>query len=266
MKYNNYSNKNIFKVIFISILISIIIYLNSKDVIMESKCNYLDALFIFTYGYMDIKNIIKYISNVFIQMLPLIYITYILGDYIFLDLDKRGVYIFTRTNKRTNWFLNKILKLLKYVSLFYFIQLITIYIIGIIIGFRSTNYTIQIIFWEFTLNVLTSYFIILFINVISLKLNVIYTYIIGIGIYVSSIFISGFVYQLYNSKIWLLKYFIIGQEILTWHCESFLNGYRNIADFYINNLNIKYSISYLSIVCIIMVFYGFYVINNKDIT
>ena len=245
-------------------LIAIIgIYNAYTCTIFESKN--LESLLLMSFGHLRLD---MEIFPVLFWIAPQLYLIWILRDCISSELNANAVYIFTRTGKRAKWLLSKLLFLLILNLLYWLIQLAVLYVIGSIAGFGFYNIQegIQLIFRQYTLMVLLSYFYILIVSTLSLKSNVIIGFFVAVFINIFSIFISFFVYKYSEKGPILIKSLPSSQAILTWHDS--ISGFPNklgLFDFKLSGFSVMYSIIYLIIFCLVFIIYGCYTIEHMDI-
>ena len=124
----NETSKYIFMAVSLGILIN---YIEIKD---STAFKDINELFVSNYGLISIEylkfNIIKLIKWLIIHL----FLIYTLSDYIQQYFGKYSQFIFTRTNKRTSWLINRSFKLSVIILVFYIIQLSVTLIIGSING------------------------------------------------------------------------------------------------------------------------------------
>lgn len=228
--------------------------------------NSLEGLFFAEYGFVDIK-MIKYVTPFLKWVLPQMILMWILKEFVAGELDKSGVYIFTRTNRRGKWVIDKTYDLFKFVILFYFIMFLITYIIGTVVGYKMLYIYkgIELILTIFILTVLLNYEYILIINILSLKMDVLYSFLIALFVDIFSLLLSSFIYEYFKMKIYLLKLLPVSHGILAWHSMNSMYNNLYISEFSIKNFSIIDSISYLILSCFIIVIYGIYVFQHKDI-
>ncbi|MDD5622214.1 MAG: hypothetical protein PHQ09_03490 [Actinomycetota bacterium] len=258
--------RGVFKSFFLGVgLIAIIgVYNVHTCIIFESK--YLESLFLLSFGHLGLDDII--IIMILLWITPQLFLIWILRDCISSELDASAAYIFTRTKKRSGWLLSKLLFLFIINLLYWLIQFTVLYLIGIITGFGFYNIQegILLIFRQYVLMVLLSYFYILIVNILSLKSNVIIGFFTAVSINIISILISPFFYKYLEKGPVLIKLLPSSQAIVTWHDS--ITGFSNklgLFEFRLSGFSIIYSLVYLIIFCLAFIIYGCYSIEHMDI-
>ena len=245
-------------------LIAIIGIYNAYTCTMFESKN-LESLLLLSFGHLELG---KEIFPVLFWIAPQLYLIWILRDCISSELNANAAYIFTRTGKRAGWLLSKLLFLLILNLLYWLIQFTVLYVVGSIAGFGFYNIQegIQLIFRQYMLMAMLSYFYILVANILSLKSNVIIGYFVAVFINIFSIFISSFFYKYLEKGPTLIKFLPSSQAIITWHDS--ISGFPNklgLFKFRLSGFSVMYSIVYLIIFCLIFIIYGCYSIEHMDI-
>lgn len=227
----------------------------------------IETLLLTIYGGLDLSEI-KQLIPVVSWLMPQLLIMYVLGNYISENLYNNATYIFTRTEKRYKWLLKNIMNLLVYCTFYYLIQYLLIAITSIITGadpIMTTESMFNIIN-IYTLNILNSFLFILFINILSLFINELYSLIVGLTVNIGSIFMAGFIYEFYESKIHIIKAIPFVQAFYSLHSDLIiLQTYKEIDYFHMNNFPVSFSYLYILTLIILIVWLGTYRICNKDI-
>ncbi|MDD3314628.1 MAG: DUF2705 family protein [Syntrophaceticus sp.] len=225
----------------------------------------LELMLILAYGNLYIEEIV-FIVPVFLWMVPLIVIIFFLGDYIHRNFDQNAAYIFTRTARRSLWLIGQAVNLFLYILIYYIFQIAVFCVVSTVLGFSmfSWDVGIMLIVSELALLVLSNYMIVLLINVLSLfKLNSLFCVAITLTTNIVCIFLSAILYKFYTKNIAIIKWLPFTQGILTWH-----SGISSVADFFpfnIPHFSILFSIVYLIIICLLLLFCGVCKIEKMDI-
>lgn len=268
MSIEIFKNKNIIKRLsLISIIFSILMTLQTIEVAKLFGNYTIETLILTIYGGLDLSEI-KQLIPVVSWLIPQLLIMYVLGNYISVNLYSNAIYIFTRTEKRYKWLLKNIINLLLYCIFYYLIQYLSLVIICILTGAQvlmTTESMFNIINVYFFI-VLNSFLFVLFINILSLFINELYSLIVGLAVNIGSIFMAGFIYEFYESKIYMIKAIPFVQAFYSLHSDLIiLQTYKKIDYFHINNFPISFSYLYILILIILLVSLGTYRIRNKDI-
>ncbi|ADY54480.1 hypothetical protein Sgly_0109 [Syntrophobotulus glycolicus DSM 8271] len=227
----------------------------------------LEELLLLSYASLELESMI-YIVPVIFWILPQLHLTYLLKDYIPDNLENSAVYVFTRTKKKGRWLLTKIWHLFFYVVIYYFIQFISVAVIGMLEGlsFSHGHIGLFLVLTEFALVCLLNFFYVIFINIGALKIKVIHSYFFTVFINIILVLFAGFLYEFEIQKIFLLKYLPPSQSILAWHSlEGIAGNYPDVFRFTIQNFSIGFSMLYLIGFSIIIILYGNYRLKNMDI-
>lgn len=262
----NTQEKNIYKKIIISggILI-IFLGLYSVFALRYFDAKNIGVLFSWIYNNLTPEEI-RYILPVIMKLLPQIVLVYILGSYIYDDLRKTGIYIFTRTDGKRKWLLSKISYLFRYVVIFYSIQYMILFFIGKFFSYNISSYEIKSLLQIFMLVILESFLFILCVNILSLFIGNSQSVLILLCFNIGNILLLGFFYEFFLEKIDIAKALPFIQGIYSLHTDSvnFFEAY-NIEVHKFSNFNIITSIIYLLILIIIISILGIYRIEKQDI-
>lgn len=259
-----YISTNIIKKIVISLIYSLFTGILIIPTLNMFNYKDMEILIISVFGHINPENIL-YVTSILIYVIYSIYLSYVLVDYMVVDINEHACYIFTRTGQKSKWFLTKCLNLFLYVLLYYILHFTIIIIIGIIYKFNITYITVFIVLKVFCLIVLFNYFIVLIINILCLYVNALKSYILVNVINIITLFTAG-IYAIKSKYTKILMLLPISQSIASWHENMIPITQRgDIFDFYIKNFNFTYSIIYLFILCIICINIGVLRINKIDI-
>jgi len=190
---NKYSGYYIIYILFI--IYSSLIF--SKDILLYTD-NMADV-FIYGNTYNMLGERINVMGILMIAFPNLIMFS-LFADSVAIDLEKNAVYIFTRSNKKQKWFLNKCLKIFTKLVVVDFVFMAFQLFIFRCIGFKISSIfeLIIIIIKILIFKLLVQYTLILLTNVIAIKFNSIVGYSITCTIYILSIILFHTLYKYIN--------------------------------------------------------------------
>lgn len=259
-----YIDINIIKKILISLIYSIFIGILTIPTLEMLNYTNMEILIMNIFGHIELEDII-YLTPILTFIIYLIYISYILADYMVKDLNERASYVFTRTKQRNKWFLIKCLNLFIYIFLYYALHFTVVVIMGMIYKLEITAATFFTIVEIFCLITLFSYFIILIVNTFSLYIDVFKSYALINIINIISLLIS-YIFATTSEHTRIITLLPVAQGIASWHenmIPTMQRGY--IFDFYISNFNFMYSVGYLFLLCAICIGIGISRVEKMDI-
>lgn len=253
------SSKKKYLLLEIGILIYVSLILSS-DLINLSRDMKDIYLYYFSYNFIgeDIE-----IFNIIISILPISIIIAMFSDVLSYELEKNAVYFFTRTNKRNKWLLkwfrNILLELLKVNFILFFISFMLFYLLGYRI--IDIGEFVDVIFKLFSSSIIMEYILITISNIINIKLESVYGYVISNTIYITSILNFYFISL---KDINYIKYIPFTQNIILIQDIKYIN--RSIK--YFSNFIVGYSfeeaIIYGLCILIILILIGIRVIKTAE--
>lgn len=219
-----------------------------------------------SYGYLDAYSI-KYVFPVFIWILSQLYLVYLLGNFIYQDVYKNAVYIFTRTNHRTLWFFSNISWLFIYVLFYYCIHFFINILMAIVKGFTLQNYQdLIVIGLTFLLQVFVSYLLVLMINVFTLLFQNTYAYVVVIAGYIFLIMLTGMLAEFSSRYLFIAEWFPFSHSILAWHDSYFIKELQNLfAIKYFDGFSIVQSFVYIIIFTFVVIYFAIKRFKNMDL-
>lgn len=256
----NLNKKNI-TFICIGVLINLFIFSNTNRYFYDNKD--ISCLFIQVYSNLPVK-LEEWIIPIMLLIIHPVYILASFGDYIYTQVKKHGVYIFTRKLSKSKWLLSNLKRLFFNILKYYLIQFITMFILGLSYGYKISSNFIVSINLCFLFSVLSSYLLVIFSNILTLYIDEVYSYFISISILLLNMFLG---FTLFNLKInsSVMKYLPFSQGILGWHSLNFINRNIHIFNFYIKDFSTCFSMIYLIFAVIIMILIGIKKVNTMDI-
>lgn len=217
----------------------LIIYITSfsiKSSIIYTS-NDLKDLYLAYFSYLPInKSLI--ITDFIIPISHIIFVVYIFSGYVLNNIKKRGVIIFTRTDKKEKWLLKEYLKMFIKLNLYFGVQFILFFILGILnnIYIVDIREFISVVVLLFIVQVLSSYILILFSNIISIYSNTVYGYFTSVISLCISIVILNILYSC--DKMWLIKYLPFTQHLIILNELNFINRNIELFNIKIQNYNL----------------------------
>ncbi len=217
-------------------------------------------LYYFSYEFIG-QNISVF--QISISLIPISIMISMFADSLSYELYKNAAYIFTRSKNRTKWLINKLTQILIEITLADILLFIVAFIFFYFLGYKIVNFKefISITLEIFILLLLTQYLLIIIANLISIKLDPTYGYIISNLIYIISIL--NF-YYLSLKKITLLKYIPFTQQLISVQDNDYIN--RSISYFskYIVGYGIRDAIIFDLIILIIVILVGIRQIKKAE--
>jgi len=196
--------------------------------------------------------------NILMIAFPTIMMISLFADSIAIELEKNAMYIFTRSNKKQKWFLNKCLKIfMKLVVVNMVFMVFQLFVFGCM-GFKVSfiDELIVIYFKILIFRLLSQYTLILLSNIIAVKFNSIAGYLMTCTIYILSIIFFHTLYRVINiyNLPFMQNYAVI--YILNKYKYPFLNIdiYGNVWESVICGL------IYLAVIIVL----GNFIIKRKD--
>jgi hypothetical protein len=228
MKTKAITGNKVFKAIPIILIISIILgYYHFSNLELYNIANLNLSLFIiYTVGHLEqSQNII----NVLFWMFPLLLLIYLLGDSVYDSLKKQTAYIFTRTNKRSIWYIKQSIRLLFNVTFFYLIYFAGILFVGSINHISISNKTdILIIGIVLSCHIIGSYLILLLINLFSFYFKVTFAYLTVLICFFFFIMASGMIFEISPDYSYLIQWFPSSHFFISWHDNQILHDFQEI--------------------------------------
>lgn len=235
-------------------------YILSSDLAGVSKD--IKNIYLYCFSYQFIGQDIS-IMRIITAILPMVVMISMFGDSFSYELDKNAAYIFTRTKKRAKWLLDKLVEILVQITLTDVLIFIIAFIFFSFLGYRIIDFKefINITFKILTTLILSQYILIIIANLISIKMDSSYGYIISNLIYIICILNS---YYLALKKIILLKYIPLTQQFITLQDNKFIN--RNVKYFskYIIGYRFSEAIIYDIVILIIIMLMGIRQIRKAE--
>lgn len=249
------------------ILVSVL--LGIYQIKMFKQYNHVDInlahYIIYSFGY--IENTLDLI-NVSLWIFPIIFLIYLLGNTVNDFFKKQAVYIFTRTEKRSIWYIKESIHLLLNVILFYIIYFSGNLLIGIMGQLPiSTKTDILMIIHVLFIHIFGSYILLLFINLFSFYYQIQYAYLVTLIILFFSIMLSGMILEYFSNFIFIVKWLPSSQFLTSWHDHSFLMALQeSMAIHLIEGFSFSFTYGYFLTFYFIIMVISIYKIKNLDIS
>jgi len=258
-------NKNNIIKILAGIPLSVLIGLYAMNILTLQNLQCIEGVYMVGYGGVHAFDGIN-IAGILIFLVPQIVFSYMFARHMQSDLEICSVYVFTRANKRKGWFGKKVAELFVYLSLYYFLQFAVIFIISYLNNFMIIDIKgiIKIIASEFIIISLLNFFFVLLINILSLKIGAIYSFMISVLMQTGLTVIFAALFKVMNK--FVLKLVPVSHAMLIWHDNEFLTGqYQSFMSEYINNFSIQFSVVYLLLLIVFLIIGGLHMIEKLDI-
>ncbi|MDI3476779.1 MAG: hypothetical protein PWQ59_304 [Thermoanaerobacterium sp.] len=213
------------------------------------------------------ENMTFWFTLYIIYFAPKLLTFFIMGDFFYEDFRICSVYVFTRKDNRSLWFINKLFKLMWYILAYYASITAVISIVGIIKGFNVDSVGSFLLIFAATvvLNVITTLIFALLANILSLYANAEMSMVFTLFIF-AVFHIPAFVW-LGNFQNLIIKLDPALQTVLVWHDDSFLAKYNSLFNMStISGFNVWWSLFILGVYLILAAFTGIKVIRMIEIT
>lgn len=223
-------------------------------------------LFIYSFGHLE-QIFTSNLINVILWNFPILFLIYLLGDTVYHLFKRQTAYIFTRTDKRSIWYIKQSIKLLVDISLFYFVYFSGNLIIGIINQVPFTKKTdIIVILIVLTSHIIGSYLILLLINFLSFYIKIAHAYLAVLFILFFTIMLSGLIFEHLPNYLSIIKWFPSAQFITSWHDSSILNLFQeDVFIEPIEEFQLSFTYGYYLIVYLTILIMSIRKINKIDI-
>lgn len=235
-------------------------YILSPDILGFSKD--IKNMYLYYFSYQFIGHDIS-IMRIITCIIPMSIMISMFADSLSYELDKNAAYIFTRTKKRIKWLLNKLAELLIQITLVDILIFIIAFIFYHLLGYRIIDYKefINISLKLLTALILSQYILIIIANLISIKMDSSFGYIISNLIYIMCILES---YYLSLKKIILLRYVPLTQQFITLQDNQYINRHIVFFSKYITGYSFSEAILYDFAILIIIILVGIKQIRKTE--
>lgn len=259
------SSSEFIKLILIAISVNVLIFLLNKSIV-EYYSNTVEVLIVKCLGTLG-NSMTEALINIPTITLNVAILMYKYSDYLSREIKVNGIYIFTRTNKRKKWILDRCLEVIRNVIIYYFIVISLYIFLALLSGFQFTNLhnLISIIIYQYFILVLITLFNIVIINFISIKFSAINSFSMIYSIYISNLVGVFFFKETLIGK--LLGITPFGLSITAWN-KSINKILDNNIEWFSNNVinyNIIYLVIYLITLIILIIILQRNLVKNMDI-
>lgn len=237
--------------------ISYTLSLNLKGISNDIK-----DLFVYYYSYSFLTekfSILKIIKSVLNNTIMIS----IFAEYLWIELDRNASYIFTRTRKTKEWITRKFIEILRDLIIIQFIQFIFAFLYFYILGFRIIHLDefILVNLQLFILITTTQYILIIIANLLMLKVNQVFGYIVSISLNIVSLLI---LYSLYGNSKLLVAFIPFTQYLISIQDNILIN--RSIPYFmhYIKDYSFYQALIYNAFFIGILILLGRKLINKHE--
>ncbi len=256
MKKINYSLAFGFCITFICVYIVMDVRLENIKDIRELYIGYYSFIPIGTSGT---------IIELIISVIHLSFLTYIFSSYISSELREKGVFIFTRTDRKENWLMGEYINIFIKLSMYYLIQFMFLFFVGLIFGFHVmsfSNFIITVLF-VLIIQIISSFVLVILANTVSLFSNTMYGYLSSlIALCINMSIVSA----LYNdNNIKLIKYLPFSQHLILLNNVELVADKIVISSTAINALDIGMNMAICIFILIVLIQVGRRKIKSLDI-
>lgn len=205
----------------------------------------------------------KMVMEILLATINVIYTVYIFFSNIYTYIFEKGIYIFTRTKNINKLIIKEYLKVGKNLLIYYIFQILIFNIFIISMGVEVSNIYNYILYTILSLLSiwLGTYILIILASLVSLYFNEIVGFIVSISLFVTNIIGLNILHN--YSKLDYIRYFPFTQYLITLHDEIFIN--RNFFDIYVSGYKFIYSLIYIAIIMLIIIFLSIRRIKKIDI-
>ena len=250
-----------FKYLFLQLCVTFCIsYILSSDLVGIS--NDIKDMYLYYFSYQFLGQDIS-IIHIIISIIPMSVMISMFADSLSYELDKNAAYFFTRTNKRIKWLLNKLVEILIKITLVDILLFIVAFIFFYFLGYKIIDFKEFIcIAWKvLILTILTQYILVILSNLISIKINSSYGYIISNLAYIISIL--NFYYLSSKNKV-LFKYIPFTQQLITVQDNEYIDRSIKYFSKYIVGYSFSEAILYDFIILTIIILIGIKQIRKTE--
>lgn len=212
---------------------------------------------------------VTFLFTVFILFFALKLFVFVgLGDFFYKDFRICSIYVFTRKDNRINWFIDKVLRLIKYIGLYYIGISIIIVIVGHLnnIYIMSAQYLCKIFVVSVVLNMMSTLLFVLLANILSLYIPAEMSLSLTLLLYTFA-HVPAFIKI--NSQIQnlVIKLDPVLQSVLPWHDDAFLTKYTKLLDMpTIADFSVWWSVLLLGVYLGVVILAGIKAVRTVEIT
>ncbi len=157
-------------------------------------------------------------------------------------------YIFIRTPNRTSWSIMNLISLFTNTVLFYLFQDLETLLVGLIKGVSISLPDVQVGWTIFASQAVSSFFLLLVINLLALFIKTTYSYLIAFSLCFLSFTSTGMIYEYAPDFFPFLKWLPTSQFVLGWHDFSKIQDFQSKINIsYIQGFHPAFSFVYLLI-------------------
>ncbi|MGC7872751.1 DUF2705 family protein [Desulfosporosinus sp. SYSU MS00001] len=220
-----------------------------------------EAFLIYTYGYLNINIGLDNINDILFYILPQFFIMFILFNLIEQSINKQAVYIFSRTDNRVKWFLKKIFIIIFYTGIFCLFLILIELLFGHLLNLPilDNNNLLLLIVGQEGLLFFHCLFLVIWVNVLSLSFNSIYS----LAFVFSSNIFSYLITSISRSKLLFILPSI--HSLLYLHDLGYIPRQNELLKIYIPGFKLWWSLIYYLVIITILIVLGSNWIKKKDI-
>ncbi len=252
-----FNGKEILKIFFGSLFI---VFLCIKS-LSQFNTKSLEAFLIYTYGYLNINIGLDNINDILFYVFPQFFIMFILFNLIEQSLNKQAVYIFSRTNNRVKWFLEKIFIIIFCTGIFCFLLILIELLFGHLLNLPilDNNNLLLLIVSQECLVFFHCLLLVIWVNVLSLNYNSIYSLTF---VFTCNIF-SYLITSISRNKLLFILPSI--HSLLYLHDLDYIPRQNELLKIYIPGFKLWWSLIYYLVTITIPIILGSSWIKKKDI-
>lgn len=244
----------------------LIIYITSYMVksIIEYNSNDIKDFYLAYFSYLPISQNIR-VTDFIVPIVHILFVVYIFSGYVSNNIKEKGAIIFTRTDKKERWILEEYIKIFIRVNLYFLVQFVLFFILGIINNMYIVNMQefISVVLVLFIVQVFSSYVLIVLSNTISLYSNNIYGYSTSVIGFCANIVMLNELYTTEGS--WMIKYSPFTQHLILLNELKFINRNISLFNMKIQNYSILTNLMFYLIILTILIYISIKRMKTVDI-
>lgn len=184
-------------------------------------------------------------QSLIIFFIPFLFLFFLFSDFLSCDFDKMAVYVFTRTSKYLKYIHKKYLYLALCILLYTILCITFSLILGFCFGSSMNDLDMKLIINAGVLSFLQNFLIILCMNLLTLKIQPQYSFLLVSFIFLLFVFLTLFSNKAMKDILFYTNPF--GQGFFAWHKES-IYLIKDVEEIKKAQLPILYSYFYLVII------------------
>lgn len=254
--------KNIYSIAFGWLIIYITSYMIKSTVIYNS--NDIKDFYLAYFSYLPIGQTID-VTDFIVPIVHIMFVVYIFSGHVLNEIKEKGVIIFTRTDKKERWILEEYIQIFIRLNLYFLVQFGLFFMLGSIndLYIVSMKEFISAVLILFVTQVLSSYVLIVFSNIVSLYSDYIYGYSASIIGFCSNIIMLNGLYM--TKELWIVKYLPFTQHLILLDELKFINRDVSLFNIIIENYNLLTNMMIYLLMLIILIYISIRKMRTLDI-